>query len=165
MTKGKVVGKGMYSRQREKGRDNYRVKVEEVAKAFFVALFLLTWMSGTSMHVKSLQSSLILCDPMSLWFSRQEYWSSCHALLQGIFPTQGSNQCLLCLLHWQSVSLPLTPPEKPCGTSVGSNKKVFSNHNWWDPGWGKGGWARGEGERTANESQPLAALQSVAPRT
>ena len=75
MTKGKVVGKGMYSRQREKGRDNYRVKVEEVAKAFFVALFLLTWTSGTSMHVKSLQSSLILCDPMSLWFSRQEYWS------------------------------------------------------------------------------------------
>jgi len=24
-------------------------------------------------------------------FSRQEYWSGCHALLQGIFPTQGSN--------------------------------------------------------------------------
>ena len=66
MTKGKVVGKGMYSRQREKGRDNYRVKVEEVAKAFFVALFLLTWTSGTSMHVKSLQSSLILCYPWSI---------------------------------------------------------------------------------------------------
>ena len=25
----------------------------------------------------------------------------CHALLQGIFPTQGSNPSLLCLLHWQ----------------------------------------------------------------
>ena len=24
-----------------------------------------------------------------------------HALLQGIFPTQGSNQGLLCLLHWR----------------------------------------------------------------
>ena len=23
----------------------------------------------------------------------------CHALLQAIFPTQGSNPCLLCLLH------------------------------------------------------------------
>ena len=31
----------------------------------------------------------------------------CHALLQGIFPTQGSNQYLLCLLHWQADSLPL----------------------------------------------------------
>ena len=31
----------------------------------------------------------------------------CHFLLQGIFPTQGSNPCLLCLLHWQADSLPL----------------------------------------------------------
>ena len=37
----------------------------------------------------------------------------CHALLQGIFPTQGLNQCLLCLLQWQMSSLPLGPPEKP----------------------------------------------------
>ena len=26
----------------------------------------------------------------------------CHFLLQGIFPTQGSNQCLFHLLHWQA---------------------------------------------------------------
>ena len=37
----------------------------------------------------------------------------CHALLQGIFPTQGSNQHLLCLLHWQVGTLPLIPPGKP----------------------------------------------------
>ena len=37
----------------------------------------------------------------------------CHALLQGIFPIQGSNLCLLCLLHWQVGSLPLVPPGKP----------------------------------------------------
>ena len=29
---------------------------------------------------------------------------------KGIFPTQGSNPCLLCLLHWQGDSLPLAPP-------------------------------------------------------
>ena len=29
-----------------------------------------------------------------------------HDLLQGIFPTQGSNPCLLCLLCWQTGSLP-----------------------------------------------------------
>ena len=34
----------------------------------------------------------------------------CHFLLQGIFPTQGSNPRLLCLLHWQAGSLPLVPP-------------------------------------------------------
>ena len=33
----------------------------------------------------------------------------CHALLQGIFPTQGSNSSLFCLLHWQAGSLPLAP--------------------------------------------------------
>ena len=37
----------------------------------------------------------------------------CHFLLQVIFPTQGSNLRLLCLLHWQVGSLPLAPPEKP----------------------------------------------------
>ena len=31
----------------------------------------------------------------------------CHFLFQGIFPTQGSNLRLLCLLHWQADSLPL----------------------------------------------------------
>ena len=37
----------------------------------------------------------------------------CHALLQGIFPTQGSNPCLWCFLHWQESCLPLAPPGKP----------------------------------------------------
>ena len=34
----------------------------------------------------------------------------CHALIQGIFPTQGSNPRLLRLLHWQADSLPRVPP-------------------------------------------------------
>ena len=29
--------------------------------------------------------------PLSMGFTRQEYWSGCHSLLQGIFPSQGSN--------------------------------------------------------------------------
>ena len=33
----------------------------------------------------------------------------CHCLLQGIFPTQGSNLRRLCLLPWQAGSLPLAP--------------------------------------------------------
>ena len=36
-----------------------------------------------------------------------------HFLLQGIFLTQGSNLCLLYLLHWQADSLPLAPSGKP----------------------------------------------------
>ena len=36
---------------------------------------------------------------LSMEFSRQQYWSGCHFLLQGIFPTQGSNPQLTHLLH------------------------------------------------------------------
>ena len=51
--------------------------------------------------------------PLSMEFPRQEYWSELSfstpegLLCQGIFPTQGSNQNLLCLLHWQADSLSL----------------------------------------------------------
>ena len=34
----------------------------------------------------------------------------CHALLQGLFPTQGLNPHLL---HWQVGSLPIAPPGNP----------------------------------------------------
>ena len=37
----------------------------------------------------------------------------CHALLQGIFLTQGLNPSCLHLVHWQEGSLPLAPPGKP----------------------------------------------------
>ena len=61
-------------------------------------------------HPQSLPSCPTLCDPVdsSLPGSSNHGDSpgkntgvGCHALLQGIFPTQGSNPCLLCLLHWQ----------------------------------------------------------------
>ena len=52
--------------------------------------------------------------PLSMGFSRHEYWSGGRqALLQGIFPMQGLNPCLLCLLHWQVGSLPLVSSGKP----------------------------------------------------
>ena len=51
--------------------------------------------------------------PLSIEFSRQEYWNGLHFLLQGIFMTQGLNPCLLCLLHWQARFLPVVPCGKP----------------------------------------------------
>ena len=76
------------------------------------------------------QSCPALCNPMdcspplSMGFSRQEYWSSCHFLLQGIFLTQGSNSYLLSLLHWQTDSLPLCDPSIIIScTFVNSKKK------------------------------------------
>ena len=37
----------------------------------------------------------------------------CHFLFQGIFLTQGSNPCLLHLLHWQADFFTTEPPGKP----------------------------------------------------
>ena len=81
------------------------------------------------MRAKSLQLCPTLCSPMGCKPSRFLcLWDSpgkntgvdCHALLHGIFPTQGSNPCLLCLLHWQADSLPLEPPEKCKNNYTGS---------------------------------------------
>ena len=66
---------------------------------------------------KLLQSYPTLCDPidcthqvpLSMGFSKEEYWSGLPFLLQGIFPTQGWNAGLL---HWHADSLPLTPPDR-----------------------------------------------------
>ena len=61
-------------------------------------------------RTKSLQSSLFATPwavahqaPVSMGFSRQEYWSGLHVLLQEIFPTQGSNLHLLQLLPYRLV--------------------------------------------------------------
>ena len=51
----------------------------------------------------------------------------CHFLLQGIFPTQGSNPHLLHLLHWQAGSLPL----RHLG-SLGMHKTLFPPFLSWE---------------------------------
>ena len=67
------------------------------------------------MHGKLLQSCRTLWDPMDCSPPGSSVCGDspgkntavgCHALLQGIFLTQGLNLCLLCLLDWQAGSLP-----------------------------------------------------------
>ena len=48
----------------------------------------------------------------------------CHALLEGIFLTQGSNPCLLHLLLWQMGSLPLVPSGKCIWGFISSEKRI-----------------------------------------
>ena len=70
------------------------------------------------MDATSLQLCLALCDRglqldkcLCPWDSLGKNTGvGCHALLQGIFPTQG---LILPLLHWQVGSLPVAPPGKP----------------------------------------------------
>ena len=57
--------------------------------------------------------TVALQAPLSMAFSRQDTGVGSHVLLQGMFPTQGSNPSLLNLLHWQADSLPLSHLESP----------------------------------------------------
>ena len=82
--------------------------------AKFIGLFLfLAGSLRSNTRVFVAQSCPTICDPMDpsvhgphgpyqsslpTEFSRQEHWSGYHALLQGIFPTQG-NDCTWCLNH------------------------------------------------------------------
>ena len=43
--------------------------------------------------------------PLSMGFPMQKYWSRLQITTPGDLPTQGSNSCLLCLLHWQADAL------------------------------------------------------------
>ena len=85
-------------------------------------------------HVLVTQSYLTFCDPwtvpcqapLSMGFSRQEYWS--HSLLQGIFLTQESNPCLshrrqilYCLSHQGSLSFLPKKATAPFSKSVRKN--------------------------------------------
>ena len=65
--------------------------VTNVMHVCVLSRFSCIWLSATLWT--------IACQaPLSMEFSRQKYWSGCHALLQGIFLTQGSSPGLLHLL-------------------------------------------------------------------
>ena len=48
--------------------------------------------------------TVALQPPLSVGFPRQEYWSGLPFPPPEDPQTQGSNPCLLCLLHWQAGS-------------------------------------------------------------
>ena len=68
------------------------------------------------MCAKLLQWCPTLCDPMDCSLPgssvhgilQARILSELDALLQGVFPTLGLDLHLVCLLHWQAGSLPLT---------------------------------------------------------
>ena len=92
-----------------------------------------TWlMSGhacvLSLEVVSNFCDLVDCSPqalLSMGVSRQEYWSGLPFLLQGTFPTQGSNPSLLSLLHWQEDTLPLSHLGSPYCQNTFAKSPIF----------------------------------------
>ena len=98
---------------KERGEDKAKVRIAKGGEKNCLQSFV---------TAKTLQLCLTLCDPTGYRLPG----SSVHGILQvrilewvampsskKIFPTQGSNPHLLCLLHWQVSSLPTAPPGKP----------------------------------------------------
>ena len=85
------------------------------------------------MRAKSPWSYLTLCDPVDCSLPGSSVHGDstgkntemgCHALLQGTFPPQGLNLCLLHLLHCQMGTLPTwEAPTVTCGISFSTKQK------------------------------------------
>ena len=88
-----------------------------------LCLYICTWILPHCMLLLSRFShvwlfvtpwTVVACQtPLSMRFSRQEYWSGLPCPPPGDLPDLGIKPCLLCLLHWQTGSSPLAPPGKP----------------------------------------------------
>ena len=77
----------------------------------FATLWIVTWQT-----------------PLSMGFSRQEYWGG----LQFPPPEDLPDPCLLCLLHWQAGSLPLAPPGQLYANKLDNldkMNKLLERHN------------------------------------
>ena len=90
-------------------RKNSHGPPELTSIIFVVVVVCACSIVSDSLRPHGLQPTGLLCP----WDSPGKNTGvGCHALLQGIFPTQGLNLHLLCLLHWQAGPLPLAPPGK-----------------------------------------------------
>ena len=96
-------------------REAWHAAVRGVTKSW-------TRLSDWTELICNLQYKTYICDSMDCSllgssvhriFQVRIQGVSCRSLLQGIFPTQGSNLHLLYLLHWQAGSLPPVSPGKP----------------------------------------------------
>ena len=95
------------------------------------------YLSRWCLQAKSLQPCLTLGNPVDssparlhgihgILQARILEWVAMSSLLQGIFPTQGSNSCLLCLLYSQTGSTSTTWEAQACG-----NKIIYNIFTQW----------------------------------
>ena len=94
------------------------VQFRSVQSLSRVQLFATPWIAARQASLSMLSRVQVFVTPwtvacqalLSMRFPRQEYWSGCRALLQGIFPTPRSNLCLNCR---QIFFLTIEPMRKP----------------------------------------------------
>ena len=81
---------------------NYTVLCSLITMCIYVCLVAKSYLTLCNLP-HGLQPPSPYSPPLSMGFSKQEYWSGLLFPLQSNFATQGSNQHLLYLLHCQQV--------------------------------------------------------------
>ena len=106
---------------------------------FLLETMFLILKNKNIMHAMSLQLCPTPCDPIDYSppgssihgdSPSKNTGVGCHALLQGIFLTQGSNPSLLCLLHLHAGSLPLALPGKHRTKTLYRKNKTTPGSLW-----------------------------------
>ena len=88
------------------GREEVKLSLYANDMIFYIRMHVQS-LSQVSLQPHGLSPTRLLCP----WeFPGKNTRVGCHFLLQGIFPTQGLNPCLL---HWQAGSLPLSHQGSP----------------------------------------------------
>ena len=108
---------------------NHKIRVK-----FYSGFIILHCVEVLRVHAKWFQWSLALCGTLDCSLPGSSVcgilWAGlgCQVLLWGVFLTQGLNPCLLCLLHYQTVSgyLSLMPTGKPIKSSSLGHLHNFS---------------------------------------
>ena len=101
---------------------------------------------------------IIACQaPLSMGFSRQEYWSGLPCPPPGVFPNPGIKPASLRSLHWQVVSLPIVPPENPSENTDGKESAWNSGDMYSVYGWGR---CPGEGNGSPLHGQSFSSVVS-----
>ena len=105
----------------------FEIPVQEVPWVYNVEQRVTTWLelwlptdawvhTGMLNHFSGVSATpwtIALQVPLSMGFSRQEYWSGLPSPPPGDLPNPGMEPLSLSLLYWQAGSLPLAPPGKP----------------------------------------------------
>ena len=115
----------MSTRSYALGQQNLNISIYQWVwhlPVFLGAQLLPEWVRLCAQSLSHLQLfvtpwTIIHQAPLSMEFSRKEYWSGLLSPTPGNLPNPGSNLHLLCLLHWQVDSLPLShlgSSQQPC---------------------------------------------------
>jgi len=130
-----VVDNAMSTRSYALGQQNLSISIYQWV--WYLPVFLVAQLlpECVCLYVQSLSHLQLFVTlwtifhqaPLSMEFSRKEYWSGLLSPTPGDLPNPGSNPHLLGLLLWQMDSLPLSPLRSPQQSFLHPTASITNN--------------------------------------